>query len=161
MTVKRKVGDRRIELGAIGSDIDLDEEEIRLADGTRLTEAVAKDLGKRMVEEYERRRGRPSLTGEAERTPNLTIRIPSQLRSSLQRIADREGRRLAAVSRDALVEYVKRHARVDKSATKTAAPARTVVKKAAAARAAAAEKAPVKAPDLLRKAQENCGGHEA
>ena len=145
MTIKRKAGDRTIELGPIGPDIDLDEEEVYLADGTRLTETVAEELGKRMVEEYERRRGRPSLTGEAERTPNLTIRVPSQLRSSLQGIADREGRRLADVSRDALVEYVKRHARADKTATKTAAPTRTAVKNSAVARAAAGKKAPVKA----------------
>lgn len=145
MTIKRKVGDRTIELGPIGPDIDLDEEEVYLADGTRLTEAAAEELGKRMVEEFERRRGRPSLTGEAERTPNLTIRVPSHLRSSLQRIADRQGRRLADVSRDALVEYVKRHARADKAARKTAAPTRSAVKKAAHGRAAAAKQTPVKA----------------
>ena len=154
MTIKRKVGDRTIELGPIGPDIDLDEEEVYLPDGTRLTEAAAEAMGKRMVEEYERRRGQPSLTGERAPTPNLTIRVPPAIRSALKSIAAAQGRRLADVSRDALAEYVRRHSDVPtkrtaaatKPAPKKAAPARAAPAKATAVRKASAKKAAAKLP---------------
>jgi hypothetical protein len=42
--------------------------------------------------------------------PYHTVRVPSEIRDALESIADAQGRRLADVSRDALVEYVERHA---------------------------------------------------
>ena len=108
--IKRKVGGRTIEIGGIGPDINLDEEEVYLADGTRLTEELAERLGREMAEEAERRRaGRPSVSGGSVRTPSLTIRVPSAMRAALEKIAGRQGRRLADVGRDALAEYVERH----------------------------------------------------
>lgn len=101
----------KIELGPIGPDIDLDEEEVYLPDGTRLTEDAAEELGKQMVAAARRRQGRPPLTNEEMRTPSLTVRVPSSVRTALEEIAHSQGRRLADVSRDALTEYVTKHAR--------------------------------------------------
>jgi hypothetical protein len=98
---------RKVQVGPIGPDVDLDEEEIYLADGHRLTEQLAREIAERALE---RHRGRPSITGRAERTPSLTVRVPSYTRSALEAIAKSQGRRVADVSRDALDEYVKRHA---------------------------------------------------
>ncbi len=94
-------------IGPIGPDIDLDNEDIRLPDGTRLTEAEAERLAERVLKQ--RRAGRPSLTGSRRSTPSLTVRVPSATREALEDIARTQDRHHAAVSRDALTEYVDRH----------------------------------------------------
>ncbi len=99
----------RFTMNQLGPDIDLDEEEIYLDDGTRLSEAVAEQLGVELAERARARRGRPSISGET-RTPNLTVRVDPATRTALEAIAKRQGRRLADVSREALDEYVSRHA---------------------------------------------------
>lgn len=98
---------RKIKPGAIETDVDLDAEEIYLADGRRLSEQVAKELAERALA---RHRGRPSVTGENARTPSLTVRVPPETRTALEQLARAQGKRLADVSREALDEYVSRHA---------------------------------------------------
>jgi hypothetical protein len=101
------VTQRKVKPGAIGADVDLDAEEVYLADGRRLTEQVAEDLAQRALA---RHRGRPSVTGERVRTPSLTVRVPPETRTALEEMAKAQGKRLADVSREALDEYVSRHA---------------------------------------------------
>jgi predicted HicB family RNase H-like nuclease len=101
------VTQRKIKPGAIGTDVDLDAEKVYLADGRRLTEQVAGDLAQRALA---RHRGRPSVTGERVRTPSLTVRVPPETRTALEEMAKAQGKRLADVSREALDEYVSRHA---------------------------------------------------
>jgi hypothetical protein len=98
---------RKIKAGAIGADVDLDTEEVYLADGRRLTEHEAEALAQRALA---RHRGRPSVTGDGTRTPSLTVRVPPETRAALEELAKVQGRRLADVSREALDEYVSRHA---------------------------------------------------
>jgi hypothetical protein len=50
----------RKEPGTIGADVDLDTEEVYLADGRRLTEQIAEELAHRALA---RHRGRPSADG--------------------------------------------------------------------------------------------------
>lgn len=98
---------RKIRPGAIGTDVDLEVEEVYLADGRRLTEKVAEELAQRALV---RHRGRPSVTGASARTPSLTVRVPPETRTALEELAKAQGKRLADVSREALDEYVSRHA---------------------------------------------------
>jgi hypothetical protein len=98
---------RKITPGAIGTDVDLDTEEVLLANRQRLTAKIAEDLAERALA---RHRGRPSVTGEAARTPSLTVRVPPATRAALEALADAQGKRLADVSREALDEYISRHA---------------------------------------------------
>jgi hypothetical protein len=91
----------------IGADVDLETEDIRLPDGSRLTEAKAAEIVERMGA---RGRGRPSVSGDRERTPVMTVRVTRAARAALEQIASAQGRRLADVSRDALDEYIRRHA---------------------------------------------------
>jgi hypothetical protein len=98
---------RRIKPGPIGPDVDLDTEEVYTADGRRLTNELADEMADWALK---RLRGRPSVTGKSAKTPNLTVRVPPEVRAGLESIADAQGRRLADVSRDALAEYVERHA---------------------------------------------------
>lgn len=89
-----------------GPDIDLDTTDVRLPDGTRLTNQLAEAIA---TDAARRRRGRPTVTGAKEHTPNLTVRVAPDVRRALERIAQAQGRRLADVSRDALEEYARSH----------------------------------------------------
>ncbi|MGH9056685.1 MAG: hypothetical protein ACRDYY_12620 [Acidimicrobiales bacterium] len=97
---------RKITVGDIGPDVDLDIEDIRLADGTRLTDELAEHIAQDAVA---RHRGRPSVTGEPEHTPRMTLRVPERTRHALEEIASQQGRRLTDVGRDAFEEYIRRH----------------------------------------------------
>ena len=98
---------RTIRPGPIRPDVDLKREDVRLADGRRLTEKLANEVAERALA---RHRGRPSVTGGHQRTPSLTVRVPQPTRDALERLARSQGRRLSDVSREALDEYVSRHA---------------------------------------------------
>jgi len=98
---------RKIKPGPIGPDIDLETEEVYIADGRRLTEELAQEIAGRALV---RHRGRPSVSGGGRRTPSLTVRIPQPTRDALERLAKARGKRLADVSREALNEYVAHHA---------------------------------------------------
>jgi predicted HicB family RNase H-like nuclease len=82
----------------IGPDVDLDRDDVRLADGTRLTEQGAADI----VAEVRRRGGRPSLTGRAAASPRIAFRVDPRVRESAAQIADREGKTISQLAREAL-----------------------------------------------------------
>ncbi|WP_414696476.1 CopG family ribbon-helix-helix protein [Pengzhenrongella sp.] len=54
--------------------------------------------------------GRPSLSGAGETSPSLTIRLPAASRARLDALAARDERRASEIVRDALDEYLARHA---------------------------------------------------
>jgi hypothetical protein len=56
--------------------VDLDPDDIRLPDGTRLTQEVAEAI----VEDVRRRAGRPSLTGQSEVPPGVSFRLTPDVR---------------------------------------------------------------------------------
>jgi hypothetical protein len=87
-----------------GGAIDLDVEDVRLADGTRLTEAKAHSLAQEVLTRTGR--GRPSLTAPGERSPQLRLSVPAELRTRLQAQADREHRSVSALAREALERFL-------------------------------------------------------
>lgn len=82
----------------IGPDVDLDTEDVRLADGTPLTEQRAADV----VDEVRRRGGRPSLTGEAAASPRIAFRVTPAVRDRAAKIAASEGKTVSQLAREAL-----------------------------------------------------------
>ena len=82
----------------IGPDVDLDSEDVRLADGTRLTEQRAAEI----VDEVRRRGGRPSLTGEAAASPRIAFRVTPGVRDRAAQVAAREGKTVSQLAREAL-----------------------------------------------------------
>jgi predicted HicB family RNase H-like nuclease len=88
----------------IGPDVDLDEDDVRLADGTRLTEQLAAEI----IEEVRRRGGRPSLTGVAAVSPRITFRVTPGVRDRAAQIAAREGKTVSQLAREALEARVAR-----------------------------------------------------
>jgi len=86
----------------IGPDVDLDREDVRLADGTRLTGEVADGI----VQELRRSAGRPSLSGKAAASPQIAFRVAPSVRDRAAQIAAREGKTISQLAREALEERV-------------------------------------------------------
>lgn len=82
-------------------DVDLDKEVVRRKDGSRITEAAAAAQGERTA-----RRGRPSLTGKAETSPQIGVRLSPDLNKRLRARAKQEGKKASQVVREALEHYV-------------------------------------------------------
>lgn len=87
-----------------GGSIDLDAEDVRLADGTRLTEAKAQALAEEALQRIGR--GRPSLTAPGRRSPQLRLSVPAELRSRLEARAKREHRSVSVLVREALERFL-------------------------------------------------------
>jgi predicted HicB family RNase H-like nuclease len=82
---------------ADAGDVDLDKEVVRGKDGSRITEAKGAEQGERIA-----RRGRPSLTGRAETSPQIGVRLPPDLNRRLRARARHEGKKPSEVVREAL-----------------------------------------------------------
>lgn len=88
------------------SEVDLDQEDVHYR-GEKLTEERAEQVA---ADVLSRTPGRPSLSGKREPSPSLTVRLPQQARSRLDTYARRHGKRASQVVREALDEYLSRHA---------------------------------------------------
>jgi len=97
---------KRFEPDIAVTEIDLDTSDVRYR-GEKLTEARADEIA---ADVLSRTPGRPSLSGKREPSPSLTIRLPQQSRSKLDTFARRHGMRPSQVVRDALDEYLSKHA---------------------------------------------------
>ncbi len=86
----------------IGPDVDLDHDDIRLADGTRLTPEVVTQI----VEDAHRAAGRPSLTGPGKHSPQVSARVPPELRDATEQQARREGKSVSQLIRELLERYL-------------------------------------------------------
>jgi hypothetical protein len=82
----------------IGPDVDLDRDDVRLPDGTRLTGERAAEI----TADVRRRTGRPSLTGEATVSPRISFRITPSVRDQAAELAAREGKTISQLAREAL-----------------------------------------------------------
>ncbi len=86
----------------IGPDVDLAEEDVRLADGTRLTDDIATEI----VHDTRRAAGRPSLTGLGKHSPQVSARVPAELRDAAEQQARREGKSVSQLIRELLERYL-------------------------------------------------------
>lgn len=87
----------------VGPDIDLDEEEVYDDSGRRITEAdadaIAADVSARV--------GRPSLTAPGKRSPQVSFRVPVELRQRAEERAARENKSLSVLAREAFEAYLR------------------------------------------------------
>jgi hypothetical protein len=88
-------------------DVDLEQEEVILPSGHRLTD----DLGDQIIEDVHAkvRRGRPSLTAPGARSPQLRFTVPVELKERLARAARAEHKRPSDILREALEARLKAH----------------------------------------------------
>ena len=87
-----------------------------LPDVDLATEVVLDSQGRRITEEYAEAaaaqalaavgRGRPSLTGARAVSPQVTFRVTPELRAKAAAEAERQGRRISDVAREALERYL-------------------------------------------------------
>jgi hypothetical protein len=89
----------------IGPDVDLDQEDIRTESGDRLTEAVAEEMAQSALRAL--RAGRPSLSGAGAHSPQLSTRVPADLKDRARRQAKQEGLSLSRLLRKALEFYLR------------------------------------------------------
>jgi len=101
MTESVRIHDEQL---ADGGTIDLDEQDVRLADGSRLTETKAEAMADEILERVGR--GRPSLSRSGSRSPQLRLSVPDELRSRLLQRAQDERRNVSGLVRDALEHYL-------------------------------------------------------
>jgi len=87
-------------------EVDVDREDVCFR-GERLTEARAEAVAEEVLS---RTPGRPSLSDPGQKSPSLTVRLPQGKRATLERLASKQGRRPSEVVREALDEYMARHA---------------------------------------------------
>ena len=88
---------------AKSDDIDLDREDVRLPDGTRLTDDVADAI----VDDVRRKAGRPSLTGASAVSPRVSFRVTPEVRDRAAAIATEEGKTISELAREALEARVR------------------------------------------------------
>ena len=100
-TVTINLGDGPVEV-IDGGDIDLDVEDVRLSDGTRVTNELVDEW----VEELEGRGGRPSLDPAGAPSVRLAFRVPEEVGDRVDALAARQGRRRSDVLRAALDQYL-------------------------------------------------------
>jgi len=82
----------------VGPDVDLDRDDIRLPDGTRLTPSLAD----RIVEQVRQGAGRPSLSGVRVASPQIAFRVAPSVREKAAQLAAREGKTISQLAREAL-----------------------------------------------------------
>jgi hypothetical protein len=87
-----------------GPDVDLEKEDVRLADGTRLTPQIAEEMAESALRQV--RAGRPSLAGRGGRSPQVSFRVPPSLRDAAERQARREGKSVSQLAREVLERYL-------------------------------------------------------
>lgn len=100
-TVTINLGDGPVEV-VDGGDVDLDREDIRLADGTRVTD----ELAELWAEELASRGGRPSLDPAGAPSVRLAFRVPEEVSDQVDALAARQGCRRSDVLRAALDQYL-------------------------------------------------------
>ena len=97
----------------VGPNLDLDEEEFILKDGRRLTNDLAEQIAEETLAEVRRRNlipGGKSLSGGSVHSPRVQFRVPEELRTQAERVAEDEGVSLSALARHALEDYVRSRA---------------------------------------------------
>jgi hypothetical protein len=89
----------------LGPDIDLEAEDIHDSQGRRITQQYVDGA---VADAHRQVRGRPSLTGPGQRSPQIAFRVPEGLQATAERIAAQRGETLSELARKALEDYLAR-----------------------------------------------------
>jgi hypothetical protein len=85
-------------------DVDLTSDGVRDSQGRRITEEYARAATAQALASVGP--GRPSLTGAKATSPQVTFRVTPELRARAAAEAERQGRRISDVAREALERYL-------------------------------------------------------
>lgn len=92
---------KKIPIGPIGPDVDLEVEDIRDSRGRRIDQAYVDQVVAKASTV-----GRPSLTGAGRRSPHVSFRVPATVRAQAEAKAKAEGKTVSQIAREALERYV-------------------------------------------------------
>jgi len=104
-----KIGDKFTVDGkeyTLGPDIDLDKEVVLDSAGERITEARAQEMAEYAMQQYYLRRGRPSLTGKSQHSPQISFHVPETLAKRAEEAAAKQGKSVSQLGREALERYL-------------------------------------------------------
>ena len=85
-------------------DVELERDDVRDSQGRRITEQYAQAATAQALASVGP--GRPSLTGTKATSPQVTFRVTPELRARVAAEAERQGRRISDVAREALERYL-------------------------------------------------------
>ena len=103
---------KKAERYVVGPELDLDVEDFQYQ-GERLTNERAEHIAQETLAELRRRNlipGGKSLSGHGVHSPRVQFRVPEELRTQAERVAEDEGVSLSALARHALEDYVRSRA---------------------------------------------------
>ena len=89
-----------------GADVDLAAEVIVDSDGRRIDQAYVDEVVASAHEVLDKRTGRPSLTGKAEHSPQVTFRITPELKARAEHAAAEQGTTVSRLAREAFERYL-------------------------------------------------------
>ena len=91
-----------------GPDVDLTTEVIVDSDGRRIDAAYVDEVVTLAHDTLDRRAGRPSLTGKAERSPQVTFRVTPEMKARAEKQARAEGTTVSQLARRAFEQFLSR-----------------------------------------------------
>jgi hypothetical protein len=116
--------------------LNLEETEIRLHDGRRLTDKIADELSEEITRETRRGRGRPALSEKGGRAAQVTFKLSNELRSLADQRAKRDRRKVSEIAREALEVFLADDEIASRRTVRKSPARKTVVRKATARKAA-------------------------
>lgn len=87
-------------------EIDLEIEEVRDSQGRRVDAAYVEGAVRNVHEHLKNLGGRPSLSGAAAKSPQITFRVRAEVKAAAEARALREETTVSALARDAFERYI-------------------------------------------------------
>jgi hypothetical protein len=88
------------------SEIDLENETVHDSQGRRVDAAYVDGAVRNVHEHLKNKGGRPSLSGASARSPQVTFRVPAEVKAAAEARAIREGTTISAMAREAFKRYL-------------------------------------------------------
>ena len=89
-----------------GPEIDLETDVVLDSDGRRIDDAYIDEVVAAAHEYLDRRAGRPSLTGRAERSPQVTFRVTPELKARAEEAPRAQGTTVSQLARKAFEQFL-------------------------------------------------------
>ncbi len=89
-----------------GPDIDLETEVVLDSDGRRIDQAYVDEVVDAAHEYLQKRAGRPSLTGNAQHSPQVTFRVTPELKARAEAEAQARGTTVSQLAREAFEQFL-------------------------------------------------------
>lgn len=90
----------------VGPDMDLETEVVLDSDGRRIDQAYVDEVVTAAHDLLAKRAGRPSLTGQAAHSPQVTFRITPEMKTRAEKAAKEQGTTVSKLAREAFERFL-------------------------------------------------------